>query len=66
MSSAASRDRMIGFRMSSDEIRSRSDDRNQYNMQKKDRNYLLYENRSRMNTKCNQSRDRDIIISIRI
>jgi len=59
---AASRDRMIGFRMSSDEIRSRSDDRNQYNIQKKDRNFLLYENRSRMNTKCNQSPERDIII----
>ena len=45
------RDRTIGFRMSSDEIRSRSDDRNQCNMQKKDRNFLRYENRSIMNTK---------------
>jgi hypothetical protein len=41
------RDRMIGFRMSSDETRSRSvNDRNQCTMQKKDRNFLLYENRS--------------------
>ena len=51
MSSAASGDRMIGFRMSSDEIRFRSENRNQCNMQKKDGNFLLYENRSIMNTK---------------
>jgi hypothetical protein len=41
------RDRMIGFRMSPDEIRSR----NQCNMEKRDRNFLLYD-RSIM--KCRQ------------